>query len=466
MYAFLFNLAGVAMLGWLLLILLPTWRVTRWAAESFAFPVFLSVVYLLGIVPLLMQTGPGIMADYGTAEGVTGLLANPDIALVVWIHLLAFDQLAALFVYRDNMKHRHVPLPVQSVLLFATLMFGPAGFLAYYLLRAWSHSRRAAREHPAETEPGVGRVPAAAGVGAAVRTAAAGALGVFRRERALTATALLGIALGIGCAVAIGVRGSELVGAEGHLRKAMSFDVAVGIYLLSLVMLVPLARWSRGGLVTWRVSLVLLSLYAFGMENVQIARGIDPRFTRVGSTLDQILGGLFFLAATGMIVSFAILAWKVLARRTDGADGPLLLALRYGSLATFAAFGAGFWMSAVQGSRAGAEGSILPLHAIGFHGLQALPLVAILLTWAGVAAHRARPWIHAAGLAWLAACAGIAWQTAQGRSVLELSPATGVAAGALLAWTVIAALSARNWMRGGTASSSPRVQPAAAGVGG
>ena len=79
----------------------------------------------------------------------------------------------------------------------------------------------------------------------------------------------------------------------------MAFDVAVGIYLLTLVLMVPLARFSRGGLWTWRISLALLSLYAFGMENVQIARGIDPRFTEVGSVQDQIMGGMFFLAVVG-----------------------------------------------------------------------------------------------------------------------------------------------------------------------
>ena len=150
-----------------------------------------------------------------------------------------------------------------------------------------------------------------------------------------------------------------------------------------------------------------------------------------------------------MIVSFVVLAWKVLARRMDGADGPLLLSLRYGALATMGAFGAGFWMSAAQGSRTG-EASILPLHAIGFHGLQALPLVAILLTWAAVPAHRVRPWIHAAGAAWLAACAAIAWQTVQGRPLTEPTPAAAVAAASLLAWAAAAALAARTWLRGGT----------------
>jgi hypothetical protein len=461
MYVALFNLAGIAIFAWLLLILLPTWKVTRWIAETAVFPVFLCAVYLLGIVPLLMKTGPGIMGDFGSAEGVTRLLTNPDIALIAWIHILAFDQVVGMVIYRDNMANRHVPLPIQSVLLAATLMFGPVGFLGYYVLRAWSRSRRAALAHPAETEPGVGRVAAAGGIGTALRTAAAGALGVFRRERALTAAALLGIALGMGCAAAIGIRGGELVGTEGHLRKAATFDVALGIYLLTLVMLVPLARFSRGGLTAWRTATLLLILFAYGMENVQIARGLDPRFTRAGSVADQILGGVFFLAATGLIVLFAVLAWKILARRMDGADGALLLSLRYAGAATFGAFAAGIWMSAAQGSRAGTAGSILPLHALGFHGLQALPLVAILLTWAGMAADRARPWIHAAGVAWLAACAAVAWHTAQGRPPLEISAANGIAAAALLAWAAVAALAARTWLRGGTAAAA-RVRPAAA----
>jgi Domain of unknown function (DUF4281) len=462
MYVGLFNLAGIAIFGWLLLILLPTWRVTRRIVESAAFPVFLSVIYLLGIVPLLMKTGLGVMNDFGSAEGVTRLLRDPDLALIAWIHILAFDQVVGMLIYRDNMHHRYVPVPVQSVLLFATLMFGPVGFLSYYLLRAWARSRRAADALAPEAEPSVGRVRASGGIGLALRTAAAGMVRVFRREWAVTAMGVLGLVLGAACAVAIGVRGTELVGTEGHLRKAMTFDIAVGIYLLTLVALMPLARFSRGGAWAWRIAQVLLVLFAYGMENVQIARGIDPRFTRVGSGMDQMLGGFFFLSAIGMIALFAVLAWKLLARRMDGADGPLLLSLRYAGVATAGAFAAGFWMSAVGGARAGAEGSILPLHAIGFHGLQALPLVAILLAWAGVPARRARPWVHAAGVAWLAACAAIAWQTVQGRSLFDASPAALGTVLALLAYAAVAALAARTWLRGGEAPVPAAAAPVAA----
>ncbi len=85
MYITLFELAGYAMLGWLLLIFLPTWRVTRWIADTAVFLVYLSVLYTVGIVPLVVQAGPGIMRDFGTAGGVLGLMQQPDVALIAWI---------------------------------------------------------------------------------------------------------------------------------------------------------------------------------------------------------------------------------------------------------------------------------------------------------------------------------------------------------------------------------------------
>ena len=118
-----------------------------------------AIIIVVGIVLMLMQNGMGVIGDFGSAEGVIRLLANPDIALVAWIHILAFDQVVAMVIYRDNMEHRYVPLPVQSVLLFATLMFGPVGFLGYYLLRAWSRGRR--------DRAGAGEGRAARGRGAA-----------------------------------------------------------------------------------------------------------------------------------------------------------------------------------------------------------------------------------------------------------------------------------------------------------
>jgi len=134
-YVKLFELAAFATPAWFLLIFLPTWRGTRWLARSAVFPVLLSVLYLIGIVMAVSESGFGFMRDFGNAEGVTALLGRQDVAMVAWIHILAFDQLVGLFIYRDNMHHRYVPIVVQSVILFLTFMLGPIGFLAYFLAR-------------------------------------------------------------------------------------------------------------------------------------------------------------------------------------------------------------------------------------------------------------------------------------------------------------------------------------------
>src|SRR5687767_15893081 len=135
MYVTLFNLAGPAILAWVLMIFVPKWRGTQWLARSAVVPALLAVLYVIGVALLISANGMGFMRDFGSAEGVAGLMARPEIALVAWIHFLAFDQLVAIFIYRDNMHHRYVPIPIQSVILFLTLMLGPVGFLSYYLAR-------------------------------------------------------------------------------------------------------------------------------------------------------------------------------------------------------------------------------------------------------------------------------------------------------------------------------------------
>src|SRR5688572_3477163 len=118
MYVTLFNISGMALIGWALMIFFPKWSVTGAVAGPMLFPVFLSLLYGIGVVPLVVAAGPGIIADFGTAEGVIGLLGNPDVALIAWIHILAFDQLVGILIYRDNMSTKTVSLPFQSVILF------------------------------------------------------------------------------------------------------------------------------------------------------------------------------------------------------------------------------------------------------------------------------------------------------------------------------------------------------------
>jgi hypothetical protein len=256
-----------------------------------------------------------------------------------------------------------------------------------------------------------------------------------------------GILLGSIVAAVWLARGGEPIPPEGELGKAITFNIGVGIYLLTVALIVPTAGFSEKSRRRWTFWAAGIFAYSYSLETIQTLRGIDPRFTRVGGPIDQITGGLFALVAIGMIVTFAVMARRFFFRGRPDADSPVLLAIRYGCIATIVAFAAGLWMSAITGSRTGAAGNILPLHALGFHGLQAIPVVALLLVWSGADKIEARKWVHSTAILWLAACAAVAWQTFIGRSVLEAAPATLASAFFLVAWGAIALLAFWRWAR-------------------
>jgi hypothetical protein len=444
----LFGLAGLATLGWVLLILLPGWRVTRWMARLEIFPVYLAILYLVGIVPLLIAAGPGILRDFGNADGVAGLLARRDVALIAWIHILTFDQVVGLLIYRENRSEHYVPVVVQSVLLVLTFLFGPVGYLAYAALRAVALRRRTlAAAQIWRTVRSSNDTPAALPLpreNVTPRSALRLLIAAWSRERAIFATGVTGLALGAIGMAAIALRG-RFVSPEGDLMKAASFDIAIGIYLLTIAVFASATPFTPRGRRVWRGWQVTLGLVSYAMESIQIGRGIDPRFTHRGSVADQLGGGFFLLIASGILVLFAILFTKFLGSRMATADRPLQLAVRYACAAMFFGFGTGYLMTAVSGSRYGVAGNILPLHALGFHSLQALPLIALGFIWSDLEPTRARRWIHLAGLAWIGACLAVMLQLLSGRSPLEPSPATFSAVGLLLVWLIALARSAYAW---------------------
>ena len=257
-----------------------------------------------------------------------------------------------------------------------------------------------------------------------------------------------GIILGLMVLAVWVARGGEPIPPEGELGKAITFNIGVGVYLLTISLIVPTAGFSEKSRRRWTAWAAAIFAYSYSLETIQTLRGIDPRFTRVGGPVDQITGGIFALVAIGMIVTFVVMARRFFFRGRPDADSAVLLAIRYGCIATVAGFAAGLWMSAITGSRTGASGNILPLHALGFHGLQAIPVVALLLVWSGADNAEARRWVHYTAIVWLAACAAVAWQTIIGRSVLEVAPATIATGFLLLVWAAIASFAVWRWAFG------------------
>jgi hypothetical protein len=440
MYANLFQLASLAIVGWIPLIAFPTWSGSRRLAGSAFFPIYIAVLYAFGVGALLMQLGPGFVADFGTAEGVARLLARQEIAWVAWLHILAFDQVIGLLIYRENMRRRYVPMPVQSALLFLTLMFGPLGYAAFAAIRVAKLGTRAFGEDD-DREPSAS--PALGAPDDAPPTVAQIAA-AFREERGVTLTALAGIALGGLVFIVAAWRGPE-VPPEGDLMKPASFDVAVGLFILSLVPWLQASGFSDAARRRWRTWMVGLLIYAFGIETIQQFRGIDPRFSQV-EPLSQVFGSLFFLSALAIMALAVALAARAFDAPATGRRGLLVLAARWAGASMLMGFLAGFWLSANQGRLVGEAGNLLPLHAAGFHAVQAIPLVALMLAWSRVPLESARRWVHVAGAAWAAACLAIWWQTALGRAVTDLATGAGVAAVVLAGlWTAAAVRALVAW---------------------
>lgn len=282
----------------------------------------------------------------------------------------------------------------------------------------------------------------------------------YGKERLLFKLGLLGIGLGAVGLVLIAARG-RMIAPEGDLYRAASFSIAIGIYLLTLVLFIPFAGFSARGLRQWRWWTIALGLYAYSAENIQIYRGLNPRFTRFGSVADNIVGTLFGFVALGLIVMFLFLTWRFFRNRNEVNDRLLLLAIRYGCVMTIFGFVAGVLMGANQGSEVGAAGSMLPFHAAGFHGLQAVPLVALLLSWSHMPLDAARRWVHASGLAWLGLMAAIAWQTVKGHSVLEPTLAMLLAGTLMFIWLLCATRAAISWGRASSHRYTARSRAAA-----
>jgi hypothetical protein len=435
MYSNLFQLASLAIVGWIPLIAFPTWSGSRRLAESAFFPIYISVLYAFGVGALLLELGPGFVADFGTAEGVARLLARQEIAWVAWLHILAFDQVVGLLIYRENMLHRYVPIPVQSLLLFLTLMFGPLGFLAFAAIRVARLGTRAFGDGK-ET----GRQPAPLTPVADAPLTISQILATYREERGVTAVALAGLALGAVALLAAGLRGAE-VPPEGDLMKPATFDVAVGLFMLSLIPWLPVSGFEETARRRWRLWMIGLGIYAFAVETIQQFRGIDPRFSQA-EPASQILGAIFFASALGIMSLAVALAARAFEASAVGRRGLLVIAARWAGVSMLMGFLAGFWLSANQGRFVGEAGNLLPLHAAGFHAVQAVPLVALMLAWSRVPVDAARRWVHVAGAAWAAACLAIWWQTALGRAVTDLATAAGLAAVGLLGLWALSALRA------------------------
>jgi hypothetical protein len=135
----IFSIANAwPLLFWLLLGFGPRTELTaRIVLFGGIFPLALTYAILL---PLIMTgtvdpVGPkGGSMDMTKLSGIMALFDSKGGATVGWIHYLAFDLLAGIWVARNADRHA-IARWIQVPILFFVLMAGPLGLVLYLLLR-------------------------------------------------------------------------------------------------------------------------------------------------------------------------------------------------------------------------------------------------------------------------------------------------------------------------------------------
>ena len=128
----LFAASGpLAMLGWLALALSPLAPRAAQIVAGLAIPAILSVAYA-ALILVHWADAPG---GFGSLADVMALFTDPPVALAGWLHYLAFDLLIGAWIARTA-QATGIPHLLILPCLALTFLFGPAGFLAFLILRA------------------------------------------------------------------------------------------------------------------------------------------------------------------------------------------------------------------------------------------------------------------------------------------------------------------------------------------
>ena len=117
--------------AWGLLVFAPRWEWTQRIVHAVWIPALLGVVYV-GVFALAPP--PPEEGSFFTLEGVMTLFTQPESVLAGWVHYLAFDLFVGAWEVRDAQR-RGIAHGWVVPCLGLTLMLGPSGLLAYFLVR-------------------------------------------------------------------------------------------------------------------------------------------------------------------------------------------------------------------------------------------------------------------------------------------------------------------------------------------
>ena len=120
---------------WLLLIFLPTVRLTKILVQSVIAPLLLGISYAFLSYKIYLEGN--IFDGFQLYQGLDGLytvFSNETFLLIFWLHFLSLSLFIGSWIARDSERHM-IPQIFSAISLAITYFTGPIGLIFYWILR-------------------------------------------------------------------------------------------------------------------------------------------------------------------------------------------------------------------------------------------------------------------------------------------------------------------------------------------
>lgn len=126
----------VALLSWVFLIIFP-YKI--WSRKVLLFSVIIGLAALY-LLLAIQHFDSSTFSNFNSLSGISSLFSDPINVLIGWIHYLAFDLLAGLYITKKAEQSGINRFLILPSLLF-TFMMGPVGLLLFIVTR-WIRSKK------------------------------------------------------------------------------------------------------------------------------------------------------------------------------------------------------------------------------------------------------------------------------------------------------------------------------------
>ncbi|MBK9736953.1 MAG: DUF4281 domain-containing protein [Saprospiraceae bacterium] len=118
------------LLGWLLLVIFPSWKYTQ-AIILHGIVFIFSILY---VYIFFKDIGSFDVDSFSTLANVKALFQQDNAVAAGWLHYLAFDLFVGAYIVRVSQK-MGVSRWLYTLLLPFTFMFGPVGYLMFFIVK-------------------------------------------------------------------------------------------------------------------------------------------------------------------------------------------------------------------------------------------------------------------------------------------------------------------------------------------